>query len=140
MDPSFGGELSPILLLGKRGSRARKDGGVWGLSREAAAPKKALEVRVAPHEIAEEHLWFLRAAFAEDFVSERLAGFGVEHPFFLEARKSVGVEYFCPLVAVVTCPVAGGRAEEVGEVAGNSGSFGLEWSLIILKHGLGKFV
>ena len=72
--------------------------------------------------------------------TEVAARLGVENPFFLEARKSVGVEDLRPFVAIVAGSVACRATEKVTEIEDVALSLGLVFGTVVLEHVFNKGV
>ena len=96
-----------------------------GLS-EAAANQKSEGFGISAHEVAEQLGGVFGIASGEDFVTEVAADLGIENAFFLESREGVSIKHFGPFVAVVTCSVTDGIAEEVTEAAEERWRLGLQ--------------
>ena len=96
-----------------------------GLS-EAAADQKGEGFGISAHEVAEQLGGVFGIASGEDFVTEIAADLGIENAFFLESSEGVCIKHFGPFVAVVTCSVTDGIAEQVPEAAEESWRLGLQ--------------
>src|SRR5690349_20335353 len=67
---------------------------------ETRTDEQSLQVRVPPHETAEELCRILGVPPAEDVRDELGPGAGVENALALEAAEGVGVEHLGPLVRI----------------------------------------
>ena len=93
---------------------------------EAAADQKGEGFGISAHEIAEQLGGVFGIASGEDFVPEVAADLRVENAFLLESSEGVGIKHFGPFVAVITCSVTDGIAEQVTEAAEERWRLGLQ--------------
>ena len=86
------------------------------------------------HEVLVELGGVFGVALGKDLSTEVAASLGVEDTFFLEAREGIGVENFCPFVAVVAGGVACRTAEKMTEIEDITFRLGLVFGVVILER------
>ena len=78
-------------------------------------PGGGVDSRILTTETTVELGRIFSAATREYVVAEAVGGLAVEDTFFLEEGESVGIEHFCPFVAVITgCVTAREDVAELG--------------------------
>ena len=116
---------------------------------QSFAAEEGIGIGVAACEIFVENAWVLTAAFGEDFAFIFGCGFGVVEAAFQEEFERIGVQDFCPFVAVIACGVTAGEnvgeacrhgAGEAREEGGFSGDFVFEFSDVFDVGGIASVV
>ena len=75
----------------------------------SVALKHCVEARLASAESLVKYLWMFAVAACKNVVAERLRNLCREYSILFEERKGIGVEHFCPFIAVISCRVSAGH-------------------------------
>ena len=76
------------------------------VSQDTVAAQHCFWCRLLPSEVAVQLVRVFRTSFFQDAMAEAAGHFATEDTLLFEEAEGVGVEHFCPLVALVSCCIS----------------------------------